>query len=369
MSIERTIEREMNDIAAKNRDALNAAKIQPLSPEWPFCTNGLYLLLATAGCGKSRFIIKHIMMSERLFGEPYYSLICYCSTSGELDKTVSTYINSKKIETPLVEVSDDNLMAFLARHLKRKQKYYAMIEYIRSKFKTVNKTLRHSIDKHKFIVKVRCKGSDIRDGRYVPLRDRGDIVPAYATGTVVNNEIDTNTIEKINKPKLLAWIAMKMKKYNVNRSIVPLLVVLDDFAGHKLIERKETPLAKMMTKCRHYSCTFIIAVQTPKYVIKNIRRQATDIVVWAGLNEEDFFELMKEIQFSYNKDALWAEYRGLADQRDHLILNVKAHSYQFVRVPPAVTSLYVERPVVQAKVQIKAQPMRETQLMTQRVRF
>ena len=158
MSIERTIEREMNDIAAKNRDALNAAKIQPLSPEWPFCTNGLYLLLATAGCGKSRFIIKHIMMSERLFGEPYYSLICYCSTSGELDKTVSTYINSKKIETPLVEVSDDNLMAFLARHLKRKQKYYAMIEYIRSKFKTINKTLRHSIDKHKFIVKVRCKG-------------------------------------------------------------------------------------------------------------------------------------------------------------------------------------------------------------------
>ena len=293
-------------------------------------------------------------MSERLFGEPYYSLICYCSTSGELDKTVSTYINSKKIKTPLVEVSDDNLMAFLARHLKRKQKYYAMIEYIRSKFKTINKTLRHSIDKHKFIVNI---------------RDRGDIVPAYATGTVVNNEIDTNTIEKINKPKLLAWIAMKMRRYNVNRSIVPLLVVLDDFAGHKLIERKETPLAKMMTKCRHYSCTFIIAVQTPKYVIKNIRRQATDIVVWAGLNEEDFFELMKEIQFSYNKDALWAEYRGLADQRDHLILNVKAHSYQFVRVPPAVTSLYVERPVVQAKVQIKAQPMRETQLMTQRVRF
>ena len=204
--VERTIETEMNAIAARNRDALNAAKIQPLSPEWPFCTNGLYLLLATAGCGKSRFIIN-------------------CSTSGELDKTVSTYINSKMIKTPLVEVSDDNLMAFLERHLKRKRKYYAMIEYIRSKFKTVNKTLRHSIDKHRFIVKVRCKGSD--------LRDRGDIIPAYSTGNMFNNEIDTNTIEKINKPKLLAWIAMKMKKYNVNRSIVPLLVVLDDFAGHK----------------------------------------------------------------------------------------------------------------------------------------
>ena len=325
MSVEKTIEEEMNMIAAKNRDTLNSALIQPFSPEWQFCTNGLYLLLATAGCGKSRFIIKHILMSERLFAEPYYSLICYCSTSGELDKTVSTYINSKVIKTPLVEVSDDNLMTFLSRHLKRKKKYYAMIEYIRSKFKTINKTLQHSIDKHNFKVKVRCRGKQL-------LPRLRDVYPAYASGLVVDNEIDSDCIEKINKPKLLAWIAEKMKKYNVNKSVVPLLVVLDDFAGHKLIERKETPLARMMTKCRHYSCTFIIAVQTAKYVIKNIRRQATDVVVWAGLSEEDFFELMKEIQFSYNKDALWMEYKALKNQKDHLILNIKAHTYHFVRI-------------------------------------
>ena len=100
MSVEKHIEEEMNAIAAKHKDALNSALIQPFSPEWKFCTNGLYLLLATAGCGKSRFIIKHILMSERLYNVPYYSLICYCSTSGELDKTVSTYINSKVIKTP-----------------------------------------------------------------------------------------------------------------------------------------------------------------------------------------------------------------------------------------------------------------------------
>ena len=54
-NLELSIENEMNEIAKKNRDALNSALIQPLSPEWQFCTNGLYLLLATAGCGKSRF--------------------------------------------------------------------------------------------------------------------------------------------------------------------------------------------------------------------------------------------------------------------------------------------------------------------------
>jgi hypothetical protein len=108
--------------------------------------------------------------------------------------------------------------------------------------------------------------------------------------------------------------------------------VLDDFAGHPLLERKETPLARMMTKCRHYSCTFIVAVQTVKYVIKNIRRQATDLVVWAGLSEEDFHNLFKEIAYSYNEKMLWEDYRRLPTQTSHMILNVKAQKYKFVTV-------------------------------------
>jgi hypothetical protein len=137
---------------------------------------------------------------------------------------------------------------------------------------------------------------------------------------------------KVNKPKVVMWILKKMKEYGVTRAVCPLLVILDDFAGHKLIERKETPLAKMMTKCQHYSTTFIIAVQTPKYVIKNIRRQATDVVIWLGLNQEDFFELFKEIPYSYNADELWETYRRLPTQTSHLILNIKAHLYRFVIV-------------------------------------
>jgi hypothetical protein len=88
----------------------------------------------------------------------------------------------------------------------------------------------------------------------------------------------------------------------------------------------------MMTKCRHYSCTFIVAVQTPKYVIKNIRRQATDVVVWLGLTQEDFFELFKEISYSYDVDRLWQEYKTMPTQTSHLILNLKAHQYRFIVV-------------------------------------
>ena len=111
-------------------------------------------------------------------------------------------------------------------------------------------------------------------------------------------------------------------------------MILDGFAGHKLIERKETPLAKMMTKCRHYSCTFIIAVRTAKYVIKNICRQAKDVVVWADLPEEDLFDLLKEIQYSYLKEILWEQYKALTSQKDYLILNTKAQSFEFVLLSP-----------------------------------
>ena len=327
MSVNDSIEEQMNEIARQHKNQLDSALIQPLHPEWKFSTNGLYLLLATAGCGKSRFIIKHILMSEQLFDTPYYTMICYCGTTGELDKTVSTYVNSKIIKTPLVQVPDTELMNWLAKHLKKKKKYYAMIEYIQSGYKTINKTLMHSIDKHHFKVMVRCKRKKIPPHLY-------DQYPQYSTAMVYDNEIDIGCIEKINKPKLLAWIASKMKKYNVSKPVCPLLVILDDFAGHKLIERKETPLAKMMTKCRHYSCTFIIAVQTAKYVIKNIRRQATDVVVWAGLPEEDFFDLLKEIQYSYPKEILWEQYKALTSQKDYLILNTKAQSYEFVLFSP-----------------------------------
>ena len=328
MSVEADIEKQMNEIAAKHKNALNSAQIVPLHPSWQFSTNGLYLMLATAGSGKSRFIIKHILMSEQLFSEPYYAQIGYCSTSGELDKTISTYIHSKIIKTPLVEVPDSQLMAFLERHLKRKKKFYSMIEYINSNFKTINKTLEHSIEKHNLKKKLKLK----RPKELMP-PDIMDQLPQYSTSTLHNNRIDmVEIIEKPDKVKLLGYIMQKFQKYQYNRSVVPLLVVLDDFAANPLIENKRTPLAKMLTKLRHYNCTFIIAIQTVKYVIKDIRRQATDLVVWSGLGEEDFMQVFKEIQFSYDVDALWQEYKNLPNQKCHLILNCKAHTYRFVYV-------------------------------------
>jgi hypothetical protein len=316
-SNERKVEQILHDVEAKNKARLDNAKIVPLSADWPFCTNGLYLFLATAGSGKSRFIIKHILMADRVVEDGgYYSLICYCSTSGEMDETVQAHLESNNIKTPLVQIDDNNLMNFLSRHLRRKKKYYAMIKYIRSQCKNISPTLQKSINKHNLKVLVPVRVNNYQPVNYSMKSDESPLVLK----------------EIINKPKLIGWILKKINAYGVNRAVCPLLVILDDFAGHKLIENKETPLAKMMTKCRHYSTTFIIAVQTPKYVIKNIRRQATDCVVWQGISEEDFIQLFKEIPYSYDVFALWEQYKRLPTQTSHLILNIKAHLYRFVVV-------------------------------------
>jgi hypothetical protein len=333
------VETILKDVALKNKAQLDSAKIVPLSPDWQFCTNGLYLMIATAGCGKSRFIIKHILMADRMAqmgmnrkikdikestgNAHYYSLIVYCSTSGEMDRTVQTVMDANVIRTPIVQVSDSNLMSFLERHLKRKKKYYAMIKYLQQK--KINDTLQHSVDKH-----------NLKFWAYDPKKKKApEIFDSVPYRGHPGQDIDVRQmmlVEKVNKPKLVAWILQKMETYGVSRSVCPLLVVLDDFAGHPLLERKETPLSRMMTKCRHYSCTFIVAIQTAKYIIKNIRRQATDLVVWSGLSEEDFHQLFKEIAYSYDEKGLWEEYRNLPTQTSHLILNVKAHNYRFVIV-------------------------------------
>ena len=39
MSVEADIEKQMNEIAAKHKNALNSAQIVPLHPDWKFSTN------------------------------------------------------------------------------------------------------------------------------------------------------------------------------------------------------------------------------------------------------------------------------------------------------------------------------------------
>ena len=88
----------------KNQRDVDMALIKPLSDEYPFSTNGVYLLIGKMGAGKSYWIWPHIMITERLFTQPYYSKIIFCSTSGKLDKTAE--VLSKNVKTPITYIKE-----------------------------------------------------------------------------------------------------------------------------------------------------------------------------------------------------------------------------------------------------------------------
>ena len=280
-AIEKEVEEMLEKVRRKNSKELSYALIKPLTKDYPFCSNGIYLFSGSMGAGKSYEIMRHILISERLFDEPYYSLIVFCSTSGGLDKTVQTFL--PKVKTPIAFVPDTSLMPFLKRHIRVKKKFYAMIQYMNSNLKKPSQEMERIITKH-----------------------------------------------NLNKKELkLKYIAEKLLKYNASKYPANLLLILDDFASHPLLQHKESELNRLLTKTRHYNITCIIAVQTVKFIIKNLKRMLTDCVLWRGLSYDDWHDLMRELPHSFNADQLYYEYHQLKDPHSRLELHMIANSYKF----------------------------------------
>lgn len=280
------IEQEVDEILDKERRKnsyeLSMALIRPLTSNYPFCTNGIYLFSGSMGAGKSYEIMRHILMSERLFNEPYYSLIVFCSTSGGLDKTVQSFLH--KVKTPIAFMPDTSLLPFLRRHIKIKKKYYALVQFLNSSLKKPSEEMTRILKKH--------------------------------------------GMKK--KEEVLEYIAKKLLKYNTSQYPANLLLVLDDFASSPLLQQRDSELNRILTKTRHYNITCIIAVQTVKFVIKNLKRMLTDAVVWKGLSQDDWDSFMRELSHSFNADELWIRYHQLKDIHSRLELHIIANEYKFV---------------------------------------
>ena len=278
---ENDVNKVINEVINRNKSELNMALIEPISPKWKFSSNGIYLFIGKPGSGKTYYLLKHIMMSEKLFDKPYYNRIIFCSTSAGLDKTVLAF--SSKLKTPISYVNDEELMPFLRKHIKTKKKYYALYRYVMNNFKKPEDEVKRIIEK---------KGLT-------------------------------------TKKKQVEYIAKKFNKYGTTRYPLNCLVMLDDMASHPLLQRKESELSRLMTKCRHYNLTFIIAVQTPKFILKNLKRMCTDVVLYKGCGEEDFKNLMKEVSHPWKINDLWEDYRKLENNHGKMIMNLYADSVSF----------------------------------------
>ena len=275
------VDEMINKIVKKNSSELNMALIRPLSDEYKFSTNGFYIFCGKMGSGKTLEIIKHILITDRMNdGEGYYNLIVFCSTSGGLDKTVQAFL--PKIKTPIAFVPDTSLLQFLQCHIRRKKKYYSIYRYVNSNGKKIDDEFKRLIEKH--------------------------------------------NLDK--EEKKLLYVAQKLLKYNTVKYPLNLLLVLDDFAGHKLINKPDSELCRILTKTRHYNITCILAVQSTKFVIKNLKRICTDLVLWRGVGWDDFYDLQRELPHNFNVKDVWEEYKKLSDPHSKLVMNLYAGSYE-----------------------------------------
>lgn len=281
-SIINEVNDEIDKVIRKNKQELNTALIKPIHKQHQFSSNGLYCFLGKPGSGKTYYIMKHILLSEKLFEKPYYNLIVFCSTSNGLDKTVMAF--KDKIKTPLLFINDTELLDFLEEHVQAKMRYYSIYRYVMSDFKKPDETMEQ-------IIRM--------------------------------NGLNTKT-------KIIKYIANELNKYQTNRYPLNCLVVLDDFANNELLTNRKSKLHTYFTKTRHYNITFIIAVQTVKFVPKNVKRMLTDCVLYGGISEEDFIGLMKELSHPWNINRLFEEYKqNCAKEHVKLILNLSVPAYTF----------------------------------------
>ena len=280
-NIIKEVEKLINETMRKSMREIEGALIKPLSDNYPFSTNGIYFLIGRPGAGKSYWIWRHIMITERLFKHPYYQKIIFCSTSGKMDKTAE--VLNKKIKTKIVYVSEKQLMDVLQKHLRKKIKYYAIVKHVLSKMKETSEEMKRIIEKHH-------------------LKDLEDKI---------------------------IYIANKLCKYGTSSYPYNTLIILDDCAGSDLLKNGNSEFIRLLTKTRHYNITCIMAFQTIRFVHINAKRMATDIICYSGYSEEDFTSLLQQTNNNLDTKATVQEYLQHREPHDKFIMNITANKYYF----------------------------------------
>ena len=273
------IEEQFRKISEKNKKELDAALIKPIHEKYPYAQNGICAMIASMGSGKSYNYLKAIAKQEVLNpDQPFYELVVICSTSAKFDKTVETY-KPLITKSKLVCVKDSDLIYWLNKYMRRILKYNGLINYVNSNFKTPNEEMERLIDKHRLM----------------------------------------------KKDKQIKYVTEKLIKYEWSTYPHRCLLVLDDFANHPLLRSKETEMCRLLKKLRHFNINVIICVQTTKSIPKDIKRTLSDIILFPGIGEEDFMDLMKESPAGmFDRKKLWVEYKKITDPQAMFAIHIKA---------------------------------------------
>ena len=127
----------------------------------------------------------------------------------------------------------------------------------------------------------------------------------------------------------IVYIANKLVKYNTTSYPYNTLLILDDAASSPLLKNGNSELCRLLTKTRHYNLTCIIAVQTLRFVHLNVKRLATDIIMYSGFSRNDFESMLNQTPNNLETKSITNEYLQHTDIHDRFVLNITANEYKF----------------------------------------
>jgi hypothetical protein len=145
MNVINEIDNKLDKIRNKNKSILDSALTIPISNNYPFTTNGIYLFCGKPGTGKTYYVIRHILICENLFSLPYYDLIIFTSPKKGSDETLNTF--KTEISTPILNIPDTEIVAFLKEFVRKKEKYYTICKF--AIFGEISSKLLKTIYKHR----------------------------------------------------------------------------------------------------------------------------------------------------------------------------------------------------------------------------
>jgi len=283
------------ELEAKFKSLLEHSKIKPIHEDFLFAQNGLTALIAGTGTGKSYNYVRMIANSETLIPKkPFFEDIVVCSTSAKFDTTVKIYRQAIK-KSNLIPIKDDDLIDFLEDYVQ-KAHIYNTINYF------------------------------INNGLQDPSSEMIDIMKENG---LINRRGEFDFI------KTIIFIAKKLEEIGWETFPHRMLLVLDDFASHPLLKRKETELSRFLKRLRHFYINVIICVQTTMSIPVDLKRDLKDCIVFPGINYDDFHKLV--LQSTIGKlgtpDELWKKYIKIRDPQTMIIFHVAARD--IVVVPPS----------------------------------
>ena len=277
------VDKLFDRLGAKNKERLEHAKIAPIHEDFQFSKNGSWILIGTMGSGKTYNYLKLAAKQEKIYDEPFYEDIVICSTSGEFDETVRTFKKSIR-KSNLITVQDNDLLQFLNDYIAKSKTYNTLVRFVRSNF-----------------------------------RDPDDEMIRIINDNNLNN-----------RNRLIEFIANKMIQIGWETYPHRMLLILDDFASHPLLKHKEFPLPALLKKLRHFHITVIICVQTSMSIPPDIKRIASDYILYPGLSHKDFKNLIKDSTLScFDPEELWFEYSKMKDVNSHMKIHTKTRKYFF----------------------------------------